>query len=94
MDTTLRRIPTVFFALCLCASSLHLLGIHADRCLPASVEESAGHDHGHEDPGEDHFVPVKTHSSDGFPGGRGLVLRQISSLPSLALPPLLPPPKN
>ncbi len=94
MDTALRRIPMAFLALCLCASSLHFLGIHADRCLPATVEESAGDDHGHEDPGEDHFLPVKKHSSNGFLSGRTLAHRPINSLPSLALPPLLPPPKN
>jgi hypothetical protein len=89
----LQRVPAVFFALCLCASSLHFLGMHADRCLPASVEEPAAHDHGHEDPGEDHLFLVKKHSSDGFLNNRKFFLRQILSLPSFALPPLLPPPK-
>jgi hypothetical protein len=94
MDAKLRRIPTVFLALCLCASSLHFLGIHADRCLPATAEESASHDHGHEDPGEDHLVLVKKHSSDGFLNSRKLALRQILFPSSIPLPPVLPPPKN
>jgi hypothetical protein len=58
------------------------------------MEEPVSHDHGHEDPGEDHLFLVKKHPSDGFLNDGKLYLSRILSLPSFALPPLLPPPKN
>ena len=90
----LRRVPAAVFALCLCAASLHILDAHAERCLPHLAEDGASNEHGHEDPGEDHLVLVKKHSSDGFLNDGKFYLRRIFCLPSFALPPLLPPPKN
>jgi hypothetical protein len=90
----IRQTPSVLLALFLFVSSLHFLDVRADGCLPGSIEEPAAHNHGHEDPGEDHFFLIEKHSSDDilsdreFPGG------QILCLPSFAFPPQLPPPKS
>ncbi|MGB7538018.1 MAG: hypothetical protein WBM17_05735 [Anaerolineales bacterium] len=90
----LRQTPSVLLALFLCVSSLHFLDLHADGCLPTAVEEPAAHDHGHEDPGEDHHFLIKKQSSDDFLSDRKFHSGQILCLPSFTLPPQLPPPKN
>jgi hypothetical protein len=90
----LRQASSVWLAFFLCISSLHFLDLHPDGFLPASIEEPAAHDHGHEDPGEDHLFLIKKHSSDNFLSSRKFPGAQTPRLSSISLPPRLPPPKN